>query len=363
MTFAARHVQVQVTQAIAMDIGGTWFRSARVGADGQVMDRRSAPALSARNHPGKTALELQDALVTYLIAEARHHAGQAPGCCTVGISMGAALDHRTGVIWNSGPLWGACNIPFDLGSALRRHSPEFKWHVTNDVSAALLALVAQNEQPGGSDVCYITVSTGIAARIWSARAGGIVVDDIAGMQGEIGHLPVTAEFRGRVLHLTCDCGGAQHLNAVSSGRGMVSVLQHVLDCHPEIARGLGLVLGGDFAAEIKAALERDAPYARDLLSTCLRPLAQVILSILTCNPAIARIHFGGGVLAGLGPELWRDALLVELESFGAYQISDRHPGYFWDLVRVVDGADLGLLGAAQIATCGVPVVLSARAVH
>lgn len=363
MTLAAQHVQVQAAQAIAMDIGGTWFRSARVGADGQVVDRRSAPALSARNHPGKTALELQDALVTYLIAEARYHARQAPRSSMVGISMGAALDHRTGVIWNSGPLWGAFNTPFDLGGALRRQAPEFNWHVTNDVSAALLALVAQSGQPDGSDVCYVTVSTGIAARIWSARAGGIVVDSIAGMQCEIGHLPVTAEFRGGFLPLTCDCGGAHHLNAVSSGRGMESVLQHVLNCHPEIARGLGLAQSSDFAAEFKAALERDAPFARDLLSTCLRPLARVILSMLTCNPAIARIYFGGGVPAGLGPELWRDALLAELEAYGAYQISDRYPGFFRDLIRVVDGADLGLLGAAQIATCNVPVVLSAGGVN
>ncbi|MDO6589135.1 hypothetical protein DS901_04235 [Loktanella sp. D2R18] len=359
MTLSVQRAPAQAGQAIAMDIGGTWFRSARVGADGGLSDRRSAPALSARNHPEKTAADLRAALFSYLVAEARHHADRAPGIGAVGVSMGAAMHHRTGVIWNSGPLWGACSDPFDLGSALRQRAPEFDWHVTNDVSAALLALVTGDGHPVVSDTCYITVSTGIAARIWSARAGGIVIDDIAGLQGEIGHLPVTATFRGRVLPLTCDCGGAHHLNAVSSGRGMEAVLEHVRETHPGIAHGLGLAQGGDHITAFGTALDRDAHFAHDILSTCLRPLAQVVLTMIAANPAIARIHFGGGVLDGLGPERWRDALIGELETYGAYQISERHPAFFNELVRIVDGGDLGLLGAAQIATRGAPVFLSA----
>jgi len=354
MSIVARESQV-----IVIDVGGTLFRSARVGVAGQLEDRRTTPAISMRNYPGKSTADLQKDLLAYLITEARFHRAVARGSCTVGVSVGAALHHRTGVIWNSGPLWGGSNVPFELSRKLREQAPEFDWHITNDVTAALLAVIAQGGHPVGRDICYVTVSTGIAARIWFANTAGIVVDDVAGLQGEIGHIPVTAEFQGKTLPLTCDCGGLHHLNAVSSGRGIEAVLDHIRCTIPEISRELNLVSGGDHAATFKAALDRGSPIARELLSTCLRPLAQVVLTMIACNPSIARIYFGGGVPTGLGLKLWRDAFLQVLDLYGAYQISGRYPEFFGEMIRVVDGTDLSLLGAGWIASQTDPVYLSA----
>ncbi|WP_372424493.1 ROK family protein [Salinarimonas chemoclinalis] len=342
---------------LALDIGGTWFRSALVGPQRCIRDRRAVPAISRRNHPGATPAELKERLVDHLVAEARARAATEPGLARVGISMGAALHQHTGVIWNSGPLWGDDATPFDLPTKLRQRAPDLVWHVVNDVSAALLALVLGAAEPPTHDVCYITVSTGIAARIWSHRAGGIVVDEISGLQGEIGHLPVMAEFLGRVLPTVCDCGGAQHLNSVSSGRGIATVLAHIANEYPVVAAALGIVPGADPVEAFTRALERDAPFARDVLSTCLRPLATCVLSMIACNPAVTKIHFGGGVTAGLGKARWKDALVTELDRYGAYQISSRKPGFFHDLIDVVDATDLGLVGAGLVALRAAPANL------
>jgi len=138
----------------------------------------------------------------------------------VSIALGAALDQRTGVVWNAGPLWGDHCEPFDLRTALQSALPQIDWIIVNDVTATLVSIARQRREPLTGTLMYVTVSTGIAARTWSSALDGIPIDGLAGLQGEIGHLPVACSFRESVLHGRCDCGGSDHLNAFSSGRGL-----------------------------------------------------------------------------------------------------------------------------------------------
>ena len=122
------------------DVGGTHMRRAAWSPErglGKV-ERRPSPSFSRL--PDTPAGELQAMLV-------REMTGPMPPGGTAGVSFGAALDHRTGTVYASAPLWGAHAEPYDLGAVLRAARPDVRWHVVNDVTAALLHLEEAHTTP------------------------------------------------------------------------------------------------------------------------------------------------------------------------------------------------------------------------
>jgi 3-dehydroquinate synthetase/predicted NBD/HSP70 family sugar kinase len=221
------------------------------------------------------------------------------------------------------------------------------------VSAALVRCVA--DQPTDADlakVTVVTVSTGIAARTYDVAAGAIPTDRKAGVQGEIGHLPVEFRFLDRGFHQMCDCGGASHLNAFASGRGIDRTLGLVCFAFPTTyGRSiLSALTGGQPGAarvsHLVDAVHMDDPAAWSLLDAFTAPLARILLTHLAFDPQVERVILVGGVVHAFGPTYLK-SVLSHLEGAGLYQISERNPGVFRD--RFVIGPDddhSGLIGAA-----------------
>jgi predicted NBD/HSP70 family sugar kinase len=332
---------------IVFDIGGTWFRSAIVEPDGEISDIRRQPAISYVSHPTESAKWLHDAFVRYVTEEVTLRMCERSDIASrVSISLGAALDQRTGVVWNAGPLWGDHGDAFDLRAALHSAMPRIDWTVVNDVTATLLSIVRHRQESLKGTLVYVTISTGIAARSWSSSLNGIPLDGLTGLQGEIGHLPVTCSFRGAVLHGRCGCGGSNHLNAFASGRGLEFLLQAIGNSYPDVASKLGDAKSGSAIRGFTEALGRECPIAAEILQAAVDPLARILLTALTMDPHISRIFFGGGVIDGVGHSLWLKVLLEKLRGYGPYQISDRSPAFLDHLLEVVDTRDAGLSGAA-----------------
>jgi predicted NBD/HSP70 family sugar kinase len=332
---------------IVFDIGGTWFRSAVAEPGGEISDIRRQPAISHVSHPTASAEWLHNAFVRYVTDEVTSRMHERSNIASrVSIALGAALDQRTGVVWNSGPLWGDHDEAFDLRAALHGVMPRMDWTVVNDVTATLLSIVRERQESLSGTLVYVTISSGIAARTWSSDLNGIPLDDQVGLQGEIGHLPVTCSFRGSILEGRCDCGGTNHLNAFASGRGLEFLLRATSSSYPDVASMLGDVENGRSLRGFAEALGRECPIADEVLQAAVDPLAKILLTALTMDPHISRILFGGGVIDGVGRSFWRKVLLEKLRGYGPYQIGDRSPAFLDHLLEVVDTRNAGLFGAA-----------------
>jgi predicted NBD/HSP70 family sugar kinase len=331
-----------------LDVGGTYLRWADwspVHGLGQVRSSRSP---SRARLPDTPVEELQSALVDAM-------AEPVPPSGIAGVSFGAALDHRVGTVYASAPLWGASVRPFDLLGALRSARPDVRWHVVNDVTAALLHLA---DSPPGRErrkILLATISTGIACRTIDRRTGDIPVDG-CGLQGEIGHLPASVTLDGVPVDLLCDCGRPGHVAAFSSGPGIRRLGEVLRDRAPgqwDASRiGTRLASAETFEAALTAALDEGDHVATRLLDAATGPVADVVRTALCLDPRIDLVAFTGGVAVGLGDH-YRAAVLRHLDRSGLYLTSEREPDWVRDrLVVCGPGQADGLVGAGLAAIAG-----------
>jgi glucokinase len=166
------------------------------------------------------------------------------------------------------------------------------------------------------------------------------------LQGEIGHLEVVVEFAGVPVSLRCDCGGLNHLNAFTSGRGLEALVHHLAgkpDSGFETS-SLARVQRGELAAAFLAAVNDGDLWSRAVLASALRPLARILAVMLTHDPELDPIVFVGGVASTLRG-VFLNTVIDELEGLGMYQVTDRDPDYFRRRLRLgyMDD-DSGLIG-------------------
>ncbi|MFF1718513.1 ROK family protein [Streptomyces sviceus] len=266
----------------AADIGGTWVRM-RTGGPEEAVER--VPSPSRLRHPERSVPRLRADLVGLLC-------DRVPAGARAALSFGAAIDHLTGTVYGSAPLWGEETAPYDVAAELRHRRPDVTWHLVNDVTAALLDFAAVHARPGVRRVAYLTVSSGIALRTADLEQRRIPVDDL-GLQGEVGHLPVTLTAPGSdvLAGLPCECGARDHLASVASGPGLART-----------AERLGLARPAQVADWLPGALAAGEPGARRLLELCAAPVAELLRTMWCLDPHLDLIGIGGGVAEGLaGP--------------------------------------------------------------
>lgn len=332
---------------LVFDIGGTWFRSAHFSPGRPLAQVQHRPALSFHSDRQASAASLKEGLIAYLVDTA---VGQGARQC--GVSLGAAMDARSGQVYGSGPLWGSDSGALDLPGELARRTPGVRWQVANDVTCALLHYASQlaPQLPPLRKIMLITVSTGIACRTLDLRTREVPVDSF-GLQGEIGHLPVAPPQWAprRTVDLRCDCGGHNHLAAFSSGRGLRNLHRALRDQgHPLWAGSLLARLraaGAAHEAALAEALQAGDLYASMLLHLGTRAMADTLRCALALDPELDRIVLTGGVSTHLG-EHYLKALATHFDEAGLYLTSTFDPGYIMNrIVIATPGSADGLYGA------------------
>lgn len=322
-------VSARATATFAVDVGGTWTRSRRL-EDGAVTERVPTPSVLRR--PGVPVAVLRDDLVELL-------ARLAPRGATVAVSLGAALDERTGLVHGSAPLWGAADDPVDLGARLARRRPDAAWHVVNDVTAAVTDLAGRHAPAEARHVGYLTVSSGIAYRCLDVPRARIEVDE-RGLQGEVGHLVAQVEAADADLLLSrCECGGRAHLAAISSG--------------PGIARLVVQRIGGasDPVDRLRAGLVSGEDWAQGVLRSAVAPVAALVRTLWTLDPHLDLLALGGGVVEGLGAAYER-TLRELLAVPSSYADPPRDDAWFDEHLRCCVPGDVDLLAGAAAAVSG-----------
>jgi len=329
---------------ISFDIGGTWLRACLLDEKGEIRFHSKKPSINYLNNPSLTATILQSRLVEYIISEvgiiSKSNGTQVD---TVVISMGAAINGQNGMVLNSGPLWGPNCEPFDLSSSLKAFMPMISWHVYNDISASLMCHVFKHGYVN-KKACLITISTGIGMRIYDPHSKSIPCGRETGLQGEIGHLPTNFNFFGKLLDLKCDCGGSNHLNAFSSGRGVENILKKIsrnmIDCSGSSLKWPVTL------PELKNGLDNEDQLSNQIIAMIVKPITDSILWILTIDPLIDVIFITGGLYEYLN-KYYSSELMQQLEFVGLYQTSEYHPSFFKDKLLFSDSVqNAGLLGAS-----------------
>jgi predicted NBD/HSP70 family sugar kinase len=337
---------------IVFDIGGTWFRSGILTPENKLEKVTRKPAINYKNAMYKSIDQLQNALIDYLIDTVNELGEALPphNIRAAGISLGAALNAHTGLILNSGPLWGPDCLPLDLVSALNKRQPRVKWAVVNDITAALMRFAQEPENKKALRLMLLTVSTGIGCRTYDMRSRTVPVDRIHGLQGEIGHIPVIFMYDGNLIDLECDCGGANHLNAFCSGRGIEALILHLAGLYEKQIRTSALcdvmyAESGDHVFQCFAqSLRHNDAFAISILESITKPIASALIHALTFDPEIDPVILTGGVLHCIG-EMYTDSLFNHLNRQGMYQIASRDPQYFNRRIRIAKADDSGLIGA------------------
>ncbi|MEE1756454.1 ROK family protein [Streptomyces sp. SP18CS02] len=336
-----------MSRAVAvLDVGGTHIRQAWWLSGNGLRARRSRPSPSFRRFPGVSVAKLQDLMVQDL-CEAVPESPDA----VAGISFGAALDHRSGLVYASAPLWGEHSEPFDLRGALRTRRPDVDWHIVNDVTAALLHAASAPARREHRKVLLATISTGIACRTLDRRRDVIPVDG-CGLQGEIGHLPATASLAGAPVELVCDCGVRGHLAAYASGPGIARMAAVLQEREPDrwerSVLGRLTTDGASFETALCRALDVADTLAAELLDAVTAPVADVLRTALCLDPEIDEAVLTGGVVLGLG-EHYRRSLLDHLTRQGLYLTSERSPEWVERRVTVSGPGEADGLAGAGIA--------------
>lgn len=343
-------MEVKYTNIAVFDIGGTWFRSGVYAANSDLTQLSKAPAYSYKNTPYDKVLELQLKLVDYLVEQVRSYQSKSINIQGASISMGAALNGHTGEILNSGPLWGPECEPFDLLGQLQKQMPEIDWLIINDVSAALLRHVNDTEYKKAKRTNLITVSSGIACRTYDQKDQYVPLNE-DGIQGEIGHIPIHFSLFGEIITENCDCGGANHLNAFVSGRGITKILHRLSASETSPIKDSRLfnqlhdLKEADLNKAFFDLLNIGDPEAVKILDQVTFPLAEMIINTLTIDAEIEKIIMTGGVVHAAEGHYMK-SLLTNLEKIGLYQNSNPIT-FFKKTVKLgVNDDNSGLIGAA-----------------
>ena len=259
----------EARHAIALDLGGTDLKFARVARDGSVIDSGLVPS---------RALDGERALMAVLASAA---AGLREGACAVGLGCPGVIDPRTGALVDETPhLALPKNFPIterlsrDLGLPV---------YADNDANLAAWGEARMGAARGARVSVTFTVGTGVGCGI---VAEGRVLRGAWGGAGEVAHAGMRSP--GPV----CECGVAGCLEPLSSGSGLAR-------------RALEAGIAAAEARDVFVAAEAGNRVAARLIAEMADALGQQIATVVqVVNPEV--IVVGGGI-ARAG-EAWLEAV-------------------------------------------------------
>lgn len=335
---------------LAVDLGGTHVRVAKVGRDGRILAQRRARTFAGDGPDAVIAqiAELVEELAEWREADVGAELATYPGSepladreterraqsrrgsveiehpHAVGVAAPGPLDPRTGIVFATPNLEGWRDFAFRdvLADALG-----LPVHVHNDANLAGLGEALAGAGRGHELVVYLTVSTGVGGGI--IRAGRIE-EGATGLAGELGHVIVDAGGPA------CNFGHAGCLEGLASGTAIARAARE------RIARGEDSTLGalpddGVTAEAIAEAARSGDPLALAVMDDAATWIGLAIGGFVnTFDPHVVII--GGGV------SLSWDLLQVPMRSaaLSVIMAADRRRV---EIVRAALGDDSGLVGA------------------
>lgn len=321
--------------AIGIDLGGSNLRSAAFGDLAT-----SATPLDAHREPVGDARSPEQ-IVERVARAAEQFLTSANGPIPVGVGIAAMLCDRQGTVANSPHLrWQ--DVPFGKLLA-QRLGPRFTVGVYNDVNAITWGEAVAGAARGCRDVLAVYVGTGIGGGV---IANGQLLEGASNCAGEIGHVKVRWDDQAA----PCACGGRGCVEAYVGGSYVARRI--VQELSRKGARSSAITMAGGAEHVTPSHVDQAAADGDDWalgLWTELSPLLAVALANALAILNSERLILGGGMLSRT-PTLYA---LVETALLIAAPPGTRIP---LEVVPAELGDDAGLVGAAQLAACGVSTI-------
>ncbi len=185
-------------QAIAVDLGGTKLRAARLNHMGQILDQIEVPTKATAG--AEVVLDQIAQLVTVM----KNNAADAE-IIGVGVCAPGPLDTKLGLALSIPTIRGFENYPM---LAALENLLAMPVCLENDAIAAAIGEWKFGAGVGFENLVYVTVSTGIGGGV---IADGKVLRGRMGMAGHIGHMVIAADGE------LCKCGNRGCFEAYASG--------------------------------------------------------------------------------------------------------------------------------------------------
>lgn len=290
-----------MTASVGVDVGGSFVKAVRRGADGAIEERLRRPT------PPSSGAMID------LIADV---AGSADPGMPVGVGLAGLVDHDRGVL-----VW-APHLPgeeVEVGRVLSERLDRSVF-VDNDANCAAVAEQRQGAARDATEVLMLTLGTGIGM--------GLLVD--GRIQRGRGHA-------GEAGHMTVDPGG----DACACGR--VGCWETKVS-GARLAEDAAAVLGpGEGASRLIEAARSGHPAAAEAVGEAANWLAVGIESlVLALDPEVVVV---GGAVAGESDDLLLEPVRRRLA--GTEGAGHRSP---LPLRASILGADSGAIGAAICAS-------------
>ncbi len=333
-------------RVVALDIGGTFVRSAIVDGDGACgpIHRMKAPNFLGSPRADRSRLQGElVALVARSVTDVAIEAGlEAP--LVVGISFPGPVD-RSGRVVSAPTLWGAGAAAFPLGRRLKEKLNSAHVVVVNDITAAAWYY---SDLVTAKRFCVVTVSSGIGNKVFDRdHPRGVLISE-DGYGGEIGHVTVDDSPDAPI----CDCGGRGHLGGIASGRGLERLARKraARECgqHPEspvlavAARNPDAITNEEY---LVPAIRAGDDFASSVLEEATRPLVHC-LATMALGIGIEQFIFIGGLALSIGEPYLETVRRIWSER-ASYHMWDERPDTFFVLGR--SGDEPCLVGAGMVA--------------
>jgi len=300
-----------------VDLGGTKIYTLLATTEGTVKAEAEVPTEAGRGY------EAVVERIAETVAAVAAQAGARPeNIRAVGVGAPGPLDPRTGIV-HQAPNLGWKEAPLRAGLEARLGLPV---RLENDANLGALGEYAFGAGRGGTELVYVTVSTGIGGGL---ILRGEIYGGAGGGAGEIGHITVVPGGP------RCRCGSRGCLEAVASGTAIALRARELLD------RGAGGAAEAITAATVARAAEAGDPEARAILDEAAWHLGTGLAAVVNLlNPGL--VVLGGGVMRS-GRLLWErmDRSLREQALEASYRQVRLVPGAL--------GARAGALGAVALA--------------
>lgn len=307
------------TPVVAVDIGGTSIKGARVAPDGRIL---------ARARVATPVAEGTEAILDALARLCRALAGRHP-VRAVGLGVPGALSPRRGIVHASPNV--PCWHDEPLGPRLARR---LGLRVTLDNDANLHALGEhwRGAGRGVRNLLLATLGTGVGGGL---ILGGRIWHGDTGRAGELGHTVV--DPHGPV----CGCGARGCLEAYASATGIVAAWRRRWSANPARPRPGDRRILADTPKTIAEQARRGNPRARTVYAAAGRALGLAVADWIQILD-VRTVLLGGGVAGAF--DLLEPVVRAELERrlFGVAPDGVR-------LERTALGDDAGILGAARLA--------------
>jgi glucokinase len=323
--------------AIGVDLGGTNLRIAAVDGTGNILEKITTGTESSR---------ARDRVIDEMCSAARTLALKYSGSGTlagIGVGIPGIIDMKTGMLRESPNLPGWQNYPVRNEIEHRLGTSVF---LENDANAAALGENWLGASAGMSDMCMLTLGTGVGGGL---VLGGRVWHGMNGMAGELGHIVVDPDGP------PCNCGGRGCLEQYASATAVKRMALEAVAAGraPELARAV--TANPEFSSKLvhHMALQGDSP-AREIFQRVGTALGVALAGLInTFN--LPMYVVGGGVASA-----WDAFAPTMLETARRYSYIYRvtaspspaaepsSEGTHTVITRALLGGDAGLIGAARL---------------